>query len=228
MQSQPFRVDVPKLAAYLADIAEIQDHQCINKRTGRRIKAIIPVHIFGHPSDMMPLKALCEQYHLTMIEDATPGVSLGSYYQGIHTGHSGETACLSFNGNKIITTGGGGAILTNNTALAQKAKHISSTAKQPHRFDFYHDEIGYNYRLPNINAALGCAQLEMLPEFLEKKRALALRYQAAFEDNPVATVLKEPAGANSNYWLNAIILKAPNRAFIEAFMPQAASNHYRG
>jgi len=117
-------------------------------------------------------------------------------------------------------------VLTNDSDLAKRAKHISTTAKQPHRFEFYHDEIGYDYRLPNINAALGCAQLEMLPSFLKSKRALASRYQVAFEGNPVADFLQEPSGAQSNYWLNALILKTPNRSFVEAFMQEALSHGY--
>lgn len=217
-------IDVSKLREYLQKNTVIKDKTCINKITGRIIRAIIPVHIFGHPVDIDPLLEVSEQYHLKIVEDASE--SLGSYYKGKHTGHFSEIACLSFNGNKVITCGGGGAILTNNPELARKAKYITTTAKRPHRWEFFHDELGYNYRLPNINAALGCAQLEQLPHFLAKKRKLAERYQEAFLNFEELTVLQEPKLSRSNYWLNAIILKEPNRQIVENLINTAHQHNY--
>jgi len=217
-------IEVDKLATYLKENTYCKDNQCINKLTSRRIKAIVPVHIFGHPVDMDTLRTVCKDFHITMIEDASE--SLGSYYKGNHTGNVGEMACLSFNGNKIITTGGGGAILTNDPALAIKAKHLTTTAKQPHAWAFYHDSVGYNYRLPNINAALGCAQLEQLPSFIKRKRALAQKYRAAFEHHQEVSILQEPHYAKSNYWLNALILNKPNKLFVQNFIKKAHEYHY--
>lgn len=197
-------LDPLKLESYLHDIARIEDKQCINRFTKRQIKAIIPMHTFGHPVDMEPLLEVCKKYHLEIVEDATE--SLGSFYKGKHTGNWGRLSALSFNGNKIITTGGGGAILTNNPDLAQQAKHLTSTAKIPHRWKYIHDQIGYNYRLPNLNAALGCAQLEQLSRFLEDKRFLAESYQKAFSQVTGVRFFTEPVFARSNYWLNALLL----------------------
>ncbi|MBF0231446.1 MAG: LegC family aminotransferase [Desulfamplus sp.] len=193
-----------KLRDYLQNTAEIKSDDCVNKQTGRRIKAVVPMHTFGHPVDLDPLVEICAEYNLELIEDAAE--SLGSYYKGKHTGFLGKVSALSFNGNKIITTGGGGAILTNDEMLAKQAKHITTTAKVPHAWEYVHDQIGYNYRLPNINAALGCAQLELLPEFLSKKRRLATTYQKAFQGIDGVYFFMEPENCKSNYWLNAIIL----------------------
>lgn len=195
-------VDPKKLAAYLHDI---MGNGGINKKTGRRISAIVPVHIFGHPVRLDELVAVCKKYDITLIEDAAE--SLGSYYKGQHTGGFGKLAAMSFNGNKIITTGGGGMILTNDEDLARRAKHITTTAKTPHAWEYVHDEIGFNYRLPNINSALGCAQMESLPTYLEKKRKLASRYIEAFQNIPGVDFFVEKDFAKTNYWLNAIILK---------------------
>ncbi|WP_207893870.1 LegC family aminotransferase [Tumebacillus sp. BK434] len=197
-------LDPRKLDAYLAEIAEVRGDGCFNKQTGRRIKAVVPMHTFGHPVDLDPLLDLCERYQLELVEDAAE--SLGSFYKGKHTGGFGRIAALSFNGNKVITTGGGGAILTNDPGLAQRAKHLTTTAKVPHKWEYNHDAVGYNYRLPNLNAALGCAQLEQLPGFLEQKRALAQHYQEALQDMAGLTFVTEPDFATSNYWLNAIVL----------------------
>ncbi|MDA8226228.1 MAG: DegT/DnrJ/EryC1/StrS family aminotransferase, partial [Desulfitobacterium hafniense] len=164
----------------------------------------VPMHTFGHPIDLDPLVELCQRYGLELVEDAAE--SLGSYYKGLHTGNWGRASALSFNGNKIITTGGGGAILTNDEYLGKLAKHITTTAKLPHQWNFYHDQIGYNYRLPNINAALGCAQLEQLPNFLNKKRALAKRYKELFDSVSGVSFFIEPEFAKSNYWLNVLLL----------------------
>jgi perosamine synthetase len=197
-------VDPSKLADYLQDITEVRNGECYNKSTGRRIKAIVPMHTFGHPVDLDAIAFVSEKYALTLVEDAAE--SLGSFYKGRHTGNWGKLSALSFNGNKIVTTGGGGAILTNDAQLARRAKHITTTAKVPHRWAYVHDEIGYNYRLPNLNAALGCAQLEQIDQFLESKRRLAERYRQAFSAVPGVHFFSEPAFARSNYWLNAILL----------------------
>ncbi len=198
-------VDVAKLADHLKDIAERRaDGFSYNRHTGRRLRALVPMHAFGHPVDLDPMAALCEEYNIVLIEDAAE--SLGSFYKGKHTGNVGRISALSFNGNKVLTTGGGGAILTNDPELGRRAKHLTTTAKVPHRWEFFHDETGYNYRMPNINAALGCAQLEQLPTFLEKKRDLANRYAAAFAQIPGVSFVSEPSYGRSNYWLNCIIL----------------------
>ena len=193
-----------KLNDYLVEVADIKSGQCINRRSKRRIKAVVAMHTFGHPVDLEPLAEVCEKYHLDLIEDAAE--SLGSFYKGCHTGNWGKVSALSFNGNKIITTGGGGAILTNDENLARKAKHITTTAKVPHQWEYVHDQIGYNYRLPNINAALGCAQLERLPVYLKHKRELAHRYQKSFEEVGGVHFYSESKNANSNYWLNVLLL----------------------
>ncbi|KJS66609.1 MAG: aminotransferase DegT [Peptococcaceae bacterium BICA1-7] len=196
--------DPYKLGDYLKEIADVRLEGCFNRLTGRRIKAVVPMHTFGHPVDLDPLVEISERYKLELVEDAAE--SLGSYYKGMHTGNWGKVSALSFNGNKVITTGGGGAILTNDESLGKLAKHITTTAKIPHRWAFYHDMVGYNYRLPNINAALGCAQLEQLPGFITRKRALAERYREVFGQIEGVTFFAEPDFARSNYWLNAILL----------------------
>ena len=197
-------IDPEALDAYLAEIGEIRKDICFNKKTGRRIRAVIPMHTFGHPVDMDKMQVVCEKYHLALIEDAAE--SIGSFYKGKHTGNFGHIAAMSFNGNKTITTGGGGAVLTNDEELGKLAKHITTQAKIPHRWAYSHDRIGYNYRMPNINAALGCAQLEELPEFVAKKRRLAEKYQKTLESVPGVIFFVEPEFAKSNYWLNAILL----------------------
>jgi perosamine synthetase len=150
------------------------------------------------------LAEVANRWKLVLIEDAAE--SLGSSYRGKHTGQIGRLAALSFNGNKVVTTGGGGAVLTGDAGLGRRAKHLTTTARTPHRWSFLHDEVGYNYRLPNLNAALGCAQIERLPSMIERKRMLASRYAAAFADIPGLRFLAEPPGTSSNYWLNAIVL----------------------
>ena len=193
-----------KLNDYLGEVAEIKSGQCINRQSKRRIKAVIAMHTFGHPVDLDPLVEVCKKYHLYLVEDAAE--SLGSYYKGHHTGNWGALSALSFNGNKIITTGGGGAVLTNDTNLANKAKHLTTTAKVEHRWEYIHDHIGYNYRLPNINAALGCAQLEQLPKYLKSKRILAQRYQKVFEKVAGVRFYTESKDTHCNYWLNVLLL----------------------
>lgn len=197
-------LDPEKLASYLQDIAVVRPEGCFNKHTGRRLKAVVPMHTFGHPVDLDSLLGVCERYQLELVEDAAE--SLGSYYKGKHTGNWGRVSALSFNGNKIVTTGGGGAILTNDEALGKFAKHLTTTAKIPHKWAFVHDQIGYNYRMPNINAALGCAQVELLPTFIEQKRALANKYQQVFRNVEGVTFVTEPANTQSNYWLHTLLL----------------------
>ncbi|WJW74588.1 LegC family aminotransferase [Thiohalobacter sp. IOR34] len=209
-------VDPAALAAHLEDIAEMRDGVCHNRRSGRPLRALIVMHTFGHPVELDAVAAVCERYRITLIEDAAE--ALGSRYQERHVGHWGRLGILSFNGNKILTTGGGGAILTNDAQLADRARHLSTTARQPQGWNFFHDELGYNYRLPNINAALGCAQLEQLPERLAAKRALAGRYQAAFRDCPGARMIEEPADSRSNYWLNALCLDSADEALRDALL----------
>jgi perosamine synthetase len=198
-------LDPDKLENYLNEISEIRDGECYNKKTGKRIAAVVPMHVFGHPVDLDPLFKVCKNFKLILIEDAAE--SLGSFYKGKHTGNWGKLSVLSFNGNKIATTGGGGAILTNDTSLADRAKHLSTTAKLPHKWEYNHNEIGYNYRLPNINAALGCAQIENLPNFIKEKRNLAKRYQSAFENIKGIHLFIETVHAKSNYLLNTILLE---------------------
>lgn len=197
-----------KLEHFLKQHTEAVNGVCINTTTKRPIKAVVPMHTFGLPVDIRAIAAICRNYNIALVEDAAE--SLGSYYQGQHTGTFGLFGTLSFNGNKTITTGGGGMILTNDSDLAKRAKHITTTAKLPHRWDFEHDQIAFNYRLPNLNAALGCAQLESLPGYLENKRQLAMTYKAYFE-NQDAIFIDEPKGTQSNFWLNALLLKDRNQ-----------------
>lgn len=197
-------MDAVALRAYLTNTTEFRNNQCINRTTGRVIRAMVPMHTFGHPVDIEALLAVANDFHLQLIEDAAE--SLGSTVGGQHTGTFGLMGTLSFNGNKTITTGGGGAILTNDIELGKRAKHITTTAKLPHRWHFVHDEVGYNYRLPNLNAALGCAQLEQLPGFLRDKRRLFTQYQTAFANIRGVRLVAEPSGCRSNYWLQTLVL----------------------
>jgi perosamine synthetase len=197
-------IDPIALREYLESCTEIRNAQCVNRATGRVIRALVPMHTFGHPVDIEEIIAVARDFHLVLVEDAAE--SLGSTIGGRHTGTFGLLGTLSFNGNKTITTGGGGAILTNNPELARRAKHLTTTAKIPHRWNYVHDEIGYNYRMPNINAALGCAQLEQLPAFLTAKRRIFERYQAAFKDVAHVHIVTEPEHCHSNYWLQALLL----------------------
>lgn len=192
------------LREHLQSIAELRQGTCVNRLTGRRICAVVPMHTFGHPANLDGLLAVAHDFKLTLIEDAAE--SLGSLYHGGHTGTFGAMGTLSFNGNKTITTGGGGAILTNDEELARRAKHVTTTAKLPHRWAYEHDEIGYNYRMPNLNAALGCAQLEQMPEFLRAKRRLFGAYSAAFAGIAGMGLVGEPAGSMSNFWLQTLCL----------------------
>ncbi|MCP9610596.1 LegC family aminotransferase [Coprobacter tertius] len=193
-----------KMEEWLQKNSEYKGDALYNKKTGRRIKACVPMHTFGHPVRIDRIAELCSRYHLQLIEDAAE--SIGSFYSGRHTGTFGNIGAISFNGNKTITTGGGGVLLFSDKSLGDYAKHLTTQAKVPHPWEFVHDHIGYNYRMPNINAALGCAQLETLPLFLEKKRELADLYKNFFNELDI-TFVSEPENACSNYWLNAIIFK---------------------
>lgn len=197
-------LDPRALRDWLQSTAERTADACRNRHTGRRLRALVPMHTFGHPGDLDGLLAVARDYRLILVEDAAE--SLGSRYHGRHTGTFGLLGTLSFNGNKIITTGGGGAILTDDERLADQAKHLTTTAKRPHRWAYEHDEIGYNFRLPNLNAALGCAQLEQLPEFLASKRRLYARYREAFADIERVRLMPEPSDCTSNYWLQTLLL----------------------
>ncbi|WP_404970300.1 LegC family aminotransferase [Vibrio campbellii] len=188
--------------AFLEENAEVTDAGCIHKKTGRRIKAVVPMHTFGHPVELDELVAVCLKWNLTLVEDAAE--SLGSFYKGKHTGTIGDFGAVSFNGNKIITTGGGGMVLCKTQELGVRTKHVTTTAKVPHPYEFFHDEPGFNYRMPNLNAALGCAQMEVIEQYLKQKRALAEGYNDFFKGSDIKFVT-EPEYAQSNYWLNAII-----------------------
>ncbi|MGI9526128.1 MAG: LegC family aminotransferase [Weeksellaceae bacterium] len=193
------------ISSFLNKNAEIkEDGFSYNKTTGKKIAACVPMHTFGFPVEIDKIMSICEEWNIPVIEDAAE--SLGSYYQGKHTGTFGQSAVFSFNGNKTITSGGGGAIVTNDFELAKRAKHLTTQAKVPHKWEFKHDAIGYNYRMPNINAALACAQLEQLDEILEGKRKLATEYSKFFENNKIQYI-SEPPNSKSNYWLNAVILE---------------------
>ncbi len=182
-----------------------KDGCCYNRTTGRPIRACVPMHTFGHPCRIDKLVMICRRHHIKLVEDAAE--SLGSRYKDRHTGTFGDVGIFSFNGNKTITCGGGGVIVTDDQVLAQRAKHLTTTAKIPHPYAYEHDELGYNYRLPNLNAALACAQLENLDRFLDSKRELATLYRNFFSTQQTMDFIPEPEGARSNYWLNAILLK---------------------
>jgi len=201
-------VDPVKLDDYLKEISEIKNNSTINKNTGRTIRCLVVMHTLGHPVDLDPILELCNKYHLSLIEDTAE--SIGSYYKGKHTGNWGKISAISFNGNKTITTGGGGAILTNDDSLADLAKHLTTTAKIPHLWEFGHDQIVYNYRLPNINAALGVAQMEQLPILLNKKTQLAALYNKLFAHVNGLRFVIQPPHTISNYWLNTILLDRDN------------------
>lgn len=190
------------LESWLFENAEFNSaDECVTKVEKRVIRACVPMHTFGHPADLDGLLTVCENWKITLVEDAAE--SLGSTYKGRHAGTFGIVGAVSFNGNKIITTGGGGMILAN-TTLGRRAKHLTTTAKKPHSFEYFHDEIGYNYRLPNLNAAMGCAQLEQLEHFISFKRKLAMKYAELFESGTLH-FMTEPRHCRSNYWLNSVI-----------------------
>ena len=210
--AKPVFVDVDKdtmglspqsLKSFLESETIQRDGSCYNKTTGKKIIAVVPMHTFGHPCRIDEIAALCDEHNIALVEDTAE--SLGSYYKGRHTGTFGKIAAISFNGNKTITTGGGGMIITDDEKLAKHAKHITTTAKISHPYEYIHDEIGYNYRMPNLNAALGCAQMESLDAILKNKRELAGLYSDFFAQQNIDFVT-ESHDAKANYWLNAIIL----------------------
>ena len=211
--AKPIFIDVDKdtmglspsaLSFFLKNNTIVKNKKCINKKTNKIIKVCMPMHSYGHPCKIDKIKAICDEYFIFLIEDAAE--SLGSFYKDKHTGTFGQLGTFSFNGNKIITAGGGGCIITNDEILAKKAKHLTTTAKVIHKWDFNHDMVGYNYRMPNLNAALLVAQLEKLNDFIINKRNLANRYETFFKSIDY-NFFKEPKNSKSNYWLNCIILK---------------------
>jgi|TARA_R110002012_G_scaffold8145_2_gene37696 aminotransferase in exopolysaccharide biosynthesis len=217
MGAEPVFVDVSKtslglcpiaLAEFLENNANLNcDGVCVYTNTKQIIRAVMPMHTFGHPVELDEILKVCNKWNLVLIEDAAE--SLGSFYKGFHTGTVGEFGALSFNGNKIITTGGGGMVLCKSVKAGERTKHVTTTAKVPHPYEFFHDEPGFNYRMPNLNAALGCAQMELLEKFLISKRNLAMEYKSFFSGTDFQFV-DEPEYAHSNFWLNAII--CPSRA----------------
>lgn len=211
MGAEPVFVDVsrkslglcPKaLEGFLQENAEETEQGAIHKKTRQRFQAVVPMHTFGHPVELDELQQVCQKWNIPLVEDAAE--SLGSFYKGQHTGTFGDFGAVSFNGNKIITTGGGGVVLCKTLESGQHTKHVTTTAKVPHPFEFYHDEAGFNYRMPNLNAALGCAQLEVIEKFISQKRELASKYQEFFAGSDYKFIV-EPDYAQSNYWLNAIL-----------------------
>ena len=221
----PVFVDVDKdtmglspksLEQFLQANAELRANECFHKQTNRRIKACMPMHTFGHACRIEEIMDICERYHIEVVEDAAE--AMGSYYKGKHLGTFAKIGTISFNGNKTITTGGGGVILPNDETIGKHAKHLTTQAKVPHAWEFVHDEIGYNYRMPNINAALGVAQLEQLDHFLANKRTTAEAYKNYFQKQGIA-FFAERAEERCNYWLNAIILK--NKEERDAFLTES-------
>lgn len=209
-----------KLKSFLEKETFLNEHnECINKTTHKVIKACVPMHTFGHPCKIKEIVAICDEYNIALIEDAAE--SLGSYYKERHTGTFGKLGTFSFNGNKIITSGGGGMIVTDDEELAKRAKHLTTTAKVPHPYEYIHDEIGYNYRLTNLAAALGVAQMENLEKFIQKQRELAKTYQTFFQDVDIKFVT-EPENSSSNYWLNALLFD--NNEEKEAFLKYTNDN----
>jgi perosamine synthetase len=205
VSSENLSVDPLKLREHLCKVSEQKNNICYNKSTGRRISALIVMHCFGHIGDFDSLNDICNEFNIELIEDAAE--SLGSLYKNRQSGSLAKYAAISFNGNKIITTGGGGIFLTSDESIAKNIKHISTTAKVPHPYAFIHDQVGFNYRMPNLNAALGVAQLKKLPQYLNKKRELASLYKQAFNGSEIASFIAEPNECKSNYWLNSILLK---------------------
>ena len=193
------------LNEFLVENCEVKNNRCLNKTSGKIIKACVPMHTFGHPCRIDEIKEICDKWNIILVEDSAE--SLGSYYKERHTGTFGKLGAFSFNGNKIITSGGGGVIVTDDENLAKRAKHLTTTAKIAHPFEYVHDEIGYNYRMPNLNAALIVAQLEQLDKFVDSKRELAIKYEEFFVSKDEIDFIKEPKDSKSNYWLQAVLVK---------------------
>lgn len=226
--AQPVFIDVDlntlgmspvSLLSFLEKYAEIRDNECFNRQTGRRIKACVPMHTFGHPCIIDEIVTICNNWYIEVVEDAAE--SIGSTYKGNHTGTFGHIGVLSFNGNKTITTGGGGMLITNDEELANRAKYLSTQAKVPHPWEYFHDEIGYNYRMPNLNAALGLAQMERIDILIDTKRKLAEKYRVFFKNLQIPFI-SETENTFSNYWLNAILLN--NREERDAILKYTNEN----
>ncbi len=218
VESRTLGIDAKAIRDYLGEIAEVKNGSCTNRKTGNTIRCLIGMHAFGHPFELESVLELCEDFGLNLVEDAAE--SIGSYYKQQHTGLFGRVGTLSFNGNKTITTGGGGAIITNDDSLADLAKHLTTTGKKPHPYRYFHDMVAHNYRMPNLNAALGCSQLEDLPAILESKRKIAAGYISTFADNSDFEILAEPENCQSNYWLNALVLSDLNAKHHDAVIQQ--------
>lgn len=213
LYAEPVFIDVDKKTLGLSSTALedfLREHtyqkngECFHKESHRRISACVPMHTFGHPVEVDTIADLCEKYNVVLVEDAAE--SIGSFYKNVHTGNYGRLGAFSFNGNKTVTCGGGGVIVTNDERLGKLGKHLTTQAKVPHRWEFVHDQIGYNYRMPNLNAALACAQMEQIEVFIENKRKLSSLYEEFFKGSDIFFA-KEPENSRSNYWLNAILLK---------------------
>lgn len=217
-------LDPNVLREYLSAIASLRDGQLHNSKTGRKISAVVPMHTFGHPMQIKKLLEVATEFKLTVVEDAAE--SIGSFVGKVHTGTFGKCGILSFNGNKTITTGGGGAILTNDDDLAKRIRHLATTAKVPHDYEYIHDAVAFNYRMPNINAALGCAQLNRLGDFLFAKRVLADEYKTKFSGANSMSFIAEPHGTTSNYWLNTIRLNKPDLALRDELLSAARADGY--
>jgi len=208
------------LQLFLTEFAEMKGGDCYNKLTGKKISACVPMHTFGFPCDIKKIVEICAAYNILVVEDAAE--SLGSFVENIHTGNFGALGVISFNGNKVLTTGGGGMILTNNKELAEKAKYLSTTAKVPHKWEYFHDEVGYNYRMPNINAAIGCAQMEGLVETLKKKKELFEKYEVFFDQISNINLFNDPSNELVNYWLITLVLS--DKSAREKFLEYSNSN----
>jgi len=219
VESETMGMSPENLENFLMKNTKTKNGLCFNKKTGKQIKAVIPMHTFGHPARIEEIKKICDNYSLILIEDAAE--SLGSFYKEKHTGTFGKAAIFSFNGNKLVTTGGGGMVITDDEAIAERIRYISTTAKRPHRWEFYHDEVGYNLRMPSLNAAVGLAQLEYFDKILESKRETARLYQQFFSELGIKFVT-EPLNTKSNYWLNAIMLE--KRQERDEFLDYSNSN----
>lgn len=217
-------MDPAALDAHLKEVVRSGADGAVNRLTGRRIAAIVPMHAFGFPASIEELIAVGDRYGIPVIEDAAE--SLGTTLRGRHLGSFGLVGALSFNGNKIVTTGGGGAIVTDDDKLATRAKQLTTTFKRPHRWEFFHEEVAFNYRMPNLNAALGCAQLERLPDFLRRKRSLAHRYLAAFDRAGSVKFVREGEGVTSNYWLNTIRLPEASMQLRNEVLEKASAAGY--
>ena len=217
-------LDPLALREHLRANASLRDGELHNTSTGRRISAVVPMHTFGHPMQIKALIDVAKEFNLVVVEDAAE--SIGSYVGTTHTGTFGRCSSLSFNGNKTITTGGGGAILTNDAELAQRIRHLATTAKMPHEYEYIHDAVAFNYRMPNINAALGCAQLSRLDDFLSAKRVLAKKYAEGFSSARSMQFVAEPHGTTSNYWLNTIRLNKPDLSLRDELLVAARASGY--